>query len=101
MQADCPPRARKSGQFWVRTPTRPSAYRKPVTTPPNARFKRISIRLCQEFWIQDLPVGHYFARWGGVVYKGIFPFLPEPGVSEAELDRILKGRYMAGEAAHA
>jgi conjugal transfer pilus assembly protein TraD len=43
--------------------------------------------------VQELPVGHYFAKWGSIVYKGRFPFLPAPTVSDADLGRISCGRF--------
>lgn len=47
--------------------------------------------------VQELPVGHYFAKWGGIVYKGRFPFLPEPTVSDGDLGRISRGRFLPKE----
>jgi conjugal transfer pilus assembly protein TraD len=53
------------------------------------------VTLVPAWAIQDLPVGHYFARWSGIVYKGRFPFLPEPTVKEEELERISRGVFKA------
>jgi len=50
------------------------------------------VELVPAWAVQDLPVGHYFGRWGGVVYKGRFPLLPEPVVTEKELGRVSRGR---------
>lgn len=50
------------------------------------------VSLISSDWIQELPVGHAFARWGALVHKLIFPYLDEPETSERDLNAIEFGR---------